>query len=394
MKKLLSTLLACSMVITFAACGSDAKPSSDNAASISEVPFVINEDPVVVNPTETDNEDSTSAAKVDPNFIPENSYRSELTNEWISNDIKDQRPIAVMVDNESLALPHYGTSDADIVYEMMNSTANDRITRFMVIVKDWQNIERLGNIRSTRSTNCFTFPEYNAILVHDGGPYYINEWLAYKNAKDHLSGGFARIDRDRGGTYEEYVTAEDYKGVGEYAGNSYDGLKTRIKAANFDTEYNDYYKGKHFTFSDTEISLKDEKDAKAVKAIALPYGHNKSKLDYDEASGTYVYSEYGEKYVDALYDDGRGLNFKNVIIQIADFVQFDDHGYMCFYGIGGGEGYYITDGYCIPVKWEKPDQPEITKFYNKATGEEITLNTGKTYITICPLDVSDDIIFK
>ena len=40
-----------------------------------------------------------------------------------------------MVDNESIALPHYGLSQADVVYEMMNSTLNGRFTRFMVLVR-------------------------------------------------------------------------------------------------------------------------------------------------------------------------------------------------------------------------------------------------------------------
>ena len=35
--------------------------------------------------------------------VPENSYRSELTNEWISLDIENQRPVAIMVDNEKTA---------------------------------------------------------------------------------------------------------------------------------------------------------------------------------------------------------------------------------------------------------------------------------------------------
>ena len=68
---------------------------------------------------------------------PEGMCYSELTHELISMDLKEQRPIAVMVDNESIALPHYGLSKADVVYEMMNSTENGRITRFMVLVKDW-----------------------------------------------------------------------------------------------------------------------------------------------------------------------------------------------------------------------------------------------------------------
>ena len=52
--------------------------------------------------------------------LPEGKYRSELTNEIIDDDIKNQRPIAVMVDNESIALPHYGLTQADVVYEMEN----------------------------------------------------------------------------------------------------------------------------------------------------------------------------------------------------------------------------------------------------------------------------------
>ena len=50
-----------------------------------------------------------------------------------------------------------------------------------------------GNVRSARSTNVILAPEYNAILVHDGGPYHIDFWLGYDNANNHLSGGFARF---------------------------------------------------------------------------------------------------------------------------------------------------------------------------------------------------------
>ena len=41
-------------------------------------------------------------------------------------------------------------SQADIIYEMMNSTLNDHITRFMVLVKDYDSIKQLGSVRSVR----------------------------------------------------------------------------------------------------------------------------------------------------------------------------------------------------------------------------------------------------
>ena len=109
--------------------------------------------------------------------VPEGMYLSELTGEPIDESLKDQRPIAVMVDNELTALPHYGTAEADIVYELMNSTKNNRITRLMCIFKDWESIEQLGSIRSTRPTNIVLAAEFNAVLCHDGGPYYNDSYF-------------------------------------------------------------------------------------------------------------------------------------------------------------------------------------------------------------------------
>ena len=68
--------------------------------------------------------------------LPDGKVRNELTGELIDESLANQRPIAVMVDNESIALPHYGLTQADVVYEMMNSTENGRITRFMALVKE------------------------------------------------------------------------------------------------------------------------------------------------------------------------------------------------------------------------------------------------------------------
>src|SRR5574344_790019 len=82
----------------------------------------------------TTTEEATTEEVVE-DVLPQGMYRSELTNEPIDEKLKDQRPIAAMVDNELYALPHFGLNDADIVYEIMNSTKNGRITRFMVLVK-------------------------------------------------------------------------------------------------------------------------------------------------------------------------------------------------------------------------------------------------------------------
>ena len=225
-KKLLYFVLACTLSLGLVACGKEKEEETPVEESSIE-------DSVVV-------EDTTQEVPV--TSVEEESrpgyYRSELTNEWIDESLVNQRPLAIMVDNEVYALDHYGTSTADIVYEMMNSTQNGRITRFMCIVKDWKNIERFGSIRSTRTTNLQIAPEYNAVVIHDGGPFYIDAFL--KNPYlQHISGGFARIDNGKAREFTEYVTNSGSVGI-----------ESKMAAAGIDENYTQYYQGgSHFQFA-------------------------------------------------------------------------------------------------------------------------------------------------
>lgn len=308
----------------------------------------------------------------------EGMYRSELTNKWIDESLQNQRPVAIMVDNESTALDHYGVNQADIVYEMMNSTANGEITRLMCIVKDYANITQFGSIRSTRPTNLMIAPEYNAILIHDGGPYYIDAFLA--NAwVDNLSGGFSRISNGKSYEFTEYVT------TGE--------VESRVASAGYDVEYNEYYQGEHFQFANASnpVDLTEDDNSFACTLVDLPFPHNKSQLDYDEDTNTYLYSEYGKAHID-LANDSEQTSFTNVILQCASVTQYDENGYMQFNILDEtGEGYFITGGTAIPITWYKGHDMYPTEFYDM-DGNDITLNTGKTYIALVDEDRWDELV--
>lgn len=97
----LSAALACTMLT---GCGG----SSDDAAA-----------PTVTDVSEGENteeaDEPTDAAEEEASAeeeTREGMYRSELTNEWIDESLQNQRPVAIMVDNEKTALPHYGLNDA------------------------------------------------------------------------------------------------------------------------------------------------------------------------------------------------------------------------------------------------------------------------------------------
>ena len=309
-----------------------------------------------------------------------NLYRSELTNEWIDISLQNQRPVAIMVDNEKMALPHYGLTEADVVYEMMNSTANGRITRLMAVVKDWGKITQFGSIRSVRPTNFMLAAEWNAILCHDGGPFYINDWAA-KPYSNNLSGGFKRIKNGKKREFTEYVC------TGEIA--------SRIQKAGYTKEYNAYYPGQHFIFSDAEIDLSIYPEAIPCAEIdlSLAFPHNQSKLIYNAVTNTYDYYEYGKAHTDPLHNNAQ-LSFKNLLIQDTTFSQLDKNGYMIYNAIDvGRSGYYITDGKMIPVVWAKTGENTPTVYY-RLTGEQLVLNTGKTYIALVPSDSWANIVIK
>ena len=311
----------------------------------------------------------------------EGMYRSELTNEWIDESLQNQRPVAIMVDNEKTALLHYGLTQADIVYEMMNSTANSEITRFMAIVKDWNQITQFGSIRSVRPTNFMIAPEYNAVVIHDGGTFYIDPYL--KNPwVDHLSGGFARIQNGKPREFTEYVT------TGE--------IEKRLKSAGISSEYNEYYPGPHWQFAGeaNPVDLSSLSGALDCTTVDLPFGHNGSQLDYDAASNTYLYSEYGMKHTDPA-NGNKQLAFTNVLIANATHTQYDSNGYMQFNILeqNNRSGYYITGGKAIPVTWSKGHDMDPMRFYD-ADGNLITLNTGKTYVALVSDSRWDELVVE
>jgi hypothetical protein len=212
--------------------------------------------------------------------------------------------------------------------------------------------------------------EWNAVLCHDGGPFYINDWLA-KSYSANFSGGFSRVNNGKSREFTEYICTGD--------------LDSKFAASKYTTEYNEYYKGQHYQFSNTEIDLSDNVTVMDCSEIALPFPHNSSTLKYNESTGTYDYYEYGKAHTDPQHNNAQ-LTFKNLLIQNTTFSQLDDNGYLIYNVIGSGDGYYITDGKAIEVTWIKSGESDNTIYMDKNTGEEIKLNTGKTYVALVPSD--------
>lgn len=134
----------------------------------------------------------------------EGMVRSRITNEWVTEEVNDTRPLAIMTPNTKTA-SQYGISNADVVYEC---NVEGSITRLMWILLDWKNEDRLGNVRSCRDYYVYWAFEWDALYVHFGGPFYIDEVISRTDDIDgKTSSNFWRAKDAKNATDNAYVDA-------------------------------------------------------------------------------------------------------------------------------------------------------------------------------------------
>ncbi len=96
--------------------------------------------------------------------------------EPVEGQAEGTRPLAVMVDNASAALPQTGISLADVIYE---TETEGGITRFMALFSDPNSVVAIGPVRAVRSQFAEFAMAQNAILVNIGSSGYARELLNY-----------------------------------------------------------------------------------------------------------------------------------------------------------------------------------------------------------------------
>ena len=48
-----------------------------------------------------------------------------------------------------------------------------------------------------------------------------------------------------------------------------------------------------------------------------------------------------------------------------------------------GKGYYISKGQCVPITWKKNEKAGFMMYYG-SDGEVLSINPGKTFISLFP----------
>ncbi len=338
-------------------------------------------------PLSTANPPSSDAVIEDDSVPPrEGMVRSRLTNEWVDSEVAGTRPIAVMTPNENNAVPHYNLSKASIIYE---ANVEGRMTRMLAIYEDWTKLDKIGNIRSLRPYYAYWAFEWDAFLVHFGGPFFINDIIdqpTTENIDGMLGTDSAAFFRstDRTPPHNSYTSGSGLAGV--------------IQQKGYSLRYRELTDDNHFLFTNkSSPNTLSQYDTAARNATYIDmsgcYPLTRCYFEYNEEDGLYYRSQHLSFGTDGPHMDAAGvqLTFKNVLVQ---YVKTEDlgEGYLAFQCHDTTrDGWFFTNGKGIHVNWEKTSDYGSTKYYDDY-GNEIILNTGKTMI--CIVEEGDSFTFR
>ena len=355
MKRIFALMLA--LCLLLCACGS--KPAETTAPPTTE-PTTVPTVPETTAPPETTvppTTEPTEPAPIDTN---------PLTGEALE-EVTDNRPIAIMINNTSKAVPQCGISKADVIYEII---AEGSVTRFMAIFHDLSDVGVLGPVRSVRPYFVRVAQNYGAFLSSAGGSDEAID-LIKSLGYDYLNGIAGA------GSYfyrDEWRKAN--RGYEHSLMTTGEKLLKAAEKANIDTTMEDRDYGFHFTAE----TMTNGDDA-AELTIWFYKNGKKTTMRYNEESGLYAMSQHGAASVDG--NDDSPITFRNVVVLEAKTSIKDAKGHLEVQMTGTGTGYYARDGKIVKIQWSR-ESNSADYVYTDLEGNPVSFGVGKTYVAIVP----------
>lgn len=277
------------------------------------------------------------------------------------------RPVAVMINNHKTAQKvQTGINDAYLVYEFI---VEGGITRMMALFKD-ADTAKIGTVRSSRHYYLDYALENDAVYVHfgwsDPAKNAISK-LSINNINGLYDSGFWRDNPENLPTEHTVYT-------------SMESINKNIQKKKYrDTTNKDLL----LNYSSTDIDLSKMQGAIKADNVKIVYSdYQTNNFVYDSTNKVY------NKVVDGVtrkdYVTKEAFKAKNIITYQVKNYSLD--GYLQeLENIGNGKGYFISNGYAVPITWEKTSKDSQT-VYKYLNGEEIVVNDGITYIQVQPLN--------
>lgn len=325
----------------------------------------------------TEKEEETEEAEEEP----ETAEEEIPANQNLLTGIADltegaigKRPVAVMVNNVSAALPQYGIAAADIIFEI---PVEGDLTRLMCLYADYTTLPQICPIRSCRAYFPALSEGFDAFYVHWGMDDTMSDYIDMLNLDrfDGMAntGGLYGRDQNRLNSGYSLEHTGYFDGTNFVSAVNTLGMRTDLEADKTGTAFN--FNGLN------EIIKADGSDCTAVN---INFGAATATLTYDAATQTYLKQINGSPQMDS--STNTQLAFTNVFVLETDISVRDDIGHKEVDWSGSQDssvGYYISAGGIQQIHWMKEPNNESSRlrFYDM-NGNELSINRGKSYIAV------------
>lgn len=328
---LLSTLLA-------AACGGGDSDEASETTTTTEA----------VETTTTTVVETTTTEPAPPTY--------PLTGLAVTSTDTPHPALVVKIDNDEQARPQWGLNQADIVYE---EVVEARITRFAAVFHS-EEADPVGPIRSARTSDFDILEGLNTpLFANSGGNSNVMSMLSSVDMANANQSAFPDL----------YYREDTRRRPHNLLSNTSELIAAAPPEAGTPAP--------QFTYRAADDALPTS--ARVVSGVDIDYGGVEASYRWDPAVDGWARMQHDEPHVDA---DGTQIAPENLIVQFIDYGRSaaDPRSPEALL-LGEGTVWIFTDGHVIEGTWSREEPTDVTS-YRTATGEEIALTPGKTWIAL------------
>lgn len=352
--RLLTAALAVSMLLALTACGGDTPLAPDGS-----------------DPTTT----TTTTAGTTTTTQPEPQFGLNLLTGLEDMETDNDRPVAIVVSDESASLVQLGIDEADMYFE---AETEGGIPRMLCIFSSVDRVPAaIGPVRSARPHFVKMVKALDAIYGHVGGSPPGVQAIKDLGVKD--------IEDEAGIKHQTLINSDNY------SWNRTAFTKEKVQKAIQNAKYATTTKTKSpFDFGDK----KGDQVANTVDIKISASYHMAFTYDADKG----VYQKHRNNVNSAIHKaaDGGVVEVSNVIVMLdnrfVDMTGAEGSTKTLYnFDLKSGSGYLATGGTVREIKWKRTN--DQLSYYEADGTTPLTVAAGKTYIALTSKDYKSETKF-
>jgi hypothetical protein len=340
--------------------------------------------PVATPGASTQSQTAAPAPTVEPTLAPDAPCKDcwPLTGKPLKLGSPDKRALLVKIDNVPLARPHYGLTQADMVFEIL---VEGFATRLAVVFHS-QDPQTIGNIRSARLADRSLTPMVRGALVYSGTSAYEMPLIQgdaangkYVDLSADYTSGYYRVTF-RPGPYNMFTSAA--------------AMRQAIAAHGADTPQQIPSWG-FLAATEHAATIAGMAGGVAATDITIPYREDISLVKYQYDPQTHTYARFqnnaGKSVRDVDAVNNQPIAAANIAIihtEIWEVPQIVDAAGSFAHDMrltGTGSATIFRDGLRQEATWTRASDTDAFTFKN-AAGEKILFDQGQTWVHVVPND--------